>query len=510
MTQEANTPKLEKEAAESKKSGNEGTPVAAEASKAKVVAEPPSEGKKKRAVIHRMRSEEQQYFNATAQKFREENTGLLTLSLFLAGCSMISLSLCMQWKTAESYVAVFYYIAMFVFVFAEITLFGSTMLILLSNALFARFLVLASQETRLGDKKYLQDLFSGGYAYKQAAKVSAMSGVAALCAVVLLLLAYYNILLALCLVLLCGLFAAGIYSYMSAIKKAGKASRKPLPLLEEDVSNVFPGTLPREPEEKPDLDERLQLASLLAILKSSVTKVRRDAIKMIGKLNTSEVITAVIPALSDPAPEVRAQAVSVLGKTGEKSMREPLKCLLYDEAPEVRAAIVEALGNLGDEDAFDRLVQSLDDPAPEVRGTAAEAMAELGHKKAVKYIVPKIKDKDWYVRHKVVIALGKIKGDLSLDALEQLIEAVKDEHQYVASAVRHLLRKIHHEMSPKDTMYDEIKNILAKAGEDKAGQDSPSVEIGGAEMLITQASEGMQENAGEAPPESGKTDEEKT
>lgn len=478
MPQEGNIPKVEKDAAEIKKSGGEIVPIAVEANKAKTISEPPSEGKKKRAAIHRMRSEEQQYFVATAQKFGEENVTMLVLSLALAGCGMIALALCLQWRPAENYLAVFYYTAMFILAFAEVGLCGASVLVLRSNALFARFAVLASQETRLGDKKYLQTLFGSGYAYKQAARIAALIGVAALVLCVLLLLSYCNVLLALCLIVFCLVVGAGVYSYMRAIEKTGKAPRKPLPLLEEDVANVFPGTLPREPEEKPDVDERLQLVSLLAIVKNGVPKVRREAIKIMGRLNISDVLGAVIPSLSDSVSEVRAQAVSVLGKTGEKSMREPLKCLLYDDAAEVRAAVVEALGNLGDEDSFDRLVQALDDAAPEVRGTAAEALAELGHKKAAKHIVPKLRDKDWYVRHKAVIALGKIKGDLSLDALEGLLDASKDEHQYVASSAKHLLRKVHHEMSPKDTMYDEIKKMLDKAGEEKVGQDSPSIDFG--------------------------------
>lgn len=430
------------------------------------LVETPTE--KKRKTMHRMRTEEKLYYIASCEKFQYEVKELLRIEAFLSSVLLLGCIFMLQFTVsvvaASSMLTL---LSLFFLVLGTITLLVSLFMSVVANAFLARFLVLANQETRLGDKKYLVSLVAKGYAYKQGSKVLFTSTILSLVLFLLVgLLASHPFWATILFLAISGIGGA-IFFYMQMIEKSSvnKTPRKPLPVIEEDISNSFPGSLPREREEKGDVDERLQLSSILAVLQSRVPKVRRDAIKALGKIGTPDAINTLVTALGDPVSEVRAQTVAVLGKSGEKSIREPLKCLLYDEAPEVRAAVSEALGNLGDEETLDLLIHALDDNAPEVRGTAAEALGNLGNKRALKYLVAKMKDKDWFVRHKTVIAVGKIKTELSTEAITHLIQSAGDENEYVVIAAKHVLKRLWHEMSQNDPFYGEIKKALEKVSD---------------------------------------------
>ena len=447
--------------------------VSVEAIKVKPGQEPSD--KKKKGHFHRLRSDEHQYYTACCQNLLRENLLLLAIALLLSMAGILGQGLFFNIKgvlyNLDGTIRFFFYIAFFFLAVSTACFLGVAFLSIIVNNLFSRFAVLANQETRLGDKRHLLALFSDAYACFQASKMLSGAGIGATLCFVVIYMLHQSVLLGLALLIALIGLAGLAYFYASSIQKnANKVARKPIPLLEDEVANIFPGSVPREIEEKPDVpdvDEKIQIASLMAILQSRVPKIRKEAVKLLGRLATPDTLNAVIPMLGDTVSEVRAQAIAVLGKSGEKSMREPLRCMLYDDNADVRAAVVEAIGNLGDDDAFDLIVQALDDAAPEVRGAAAEALANLGIKKAVKYIVAKMKDKDWFVRHKAVIALGKVKTELPLDAIENLLQAARDEHNYVNSSARHLLKKLVVEMSQKDPICEEIRQFLDKVANDE-------------------------------------------
>ncbi len=182
--------------------------------------------------------------------------------------------------------------------------------------------------------------------------------------------------------------------------------------------------------------------ALAALLKNKAMIVRKNAIKTLGKTNDKNIIPILIPCLSDEAAEVRAQVANTFGKMKIEGMQEPLKCLAHDESLNVRVAAIEALGHLLENNTSDIVIQALEDPEPEVRGAAAEAIGNLALFEGVEPLLGQIRDNDWFVRHKVVIALGRVPGLPSQNMIEKLIQATKDEHPDVARTSKHVIQKI--------------------------------------------------------------------
>lgn len=453
--------KNKKEPAEVKRLISEGAiQVFREADQVKLKPAPEVGDTKKKKTRRRFNNDESQYYIACCQKFREECFTVISLAGFM---TIACLLMCAMRPKADE---VLFHIATLFLALAAISFIASFFFALVANAFFGRFIVLSSQPTRLGDKKNLLSFVTNGYTHKQGAKSLCMIGIDNLVVFLLFHLLSQNRIMALVWFIMAGGLVLAVYWYMRYIKKsfALRTPRKAFLFLEEDVSNIFPGVFPKDREEKTDVDDKITLSSLSAIMHNSSTKVRREAVKALGRLGTPDTMNALVSALGDGAPEVKAQAISVLGGTEEKSVRDSIKCLFYDESPEVRAAVSEALGYLSDEDSLDLLLMSLEDESPEVRGTAAEALGRLGKRKTIKHLVTKMKDSDWFVRHKTTIALGKMKSDLSIEAIEQLLHALSDEHEYVCLAAEHIVRKIAEDMAKDDPLYMEVIEALNRKG----------------------------------------------
>lgn len=457
--------KNQKEPAEVKRLISEGAiQVFREADQVKLKPTPEplmeSEAKKKKIRKRRLTADANQYYRTSSLKFREENWALITVGVFMGIASLMVCGLSRPKSTIE-------YLAL-LFLGVGATAFIATLFLsVLSNNFFTRFVILSEQPTRVGDKKNLLYFFTKGYCYKQSAKAVLLAGCSGLVLYVIFVVMSSSYFIATLVLLVAVAITFGLHYYMYHIESSfnSKSPRKPLPFLEEDISNVFPGILPKEPEEKVEVDDKIVFSSLMAVMKNSTVKVRRDAIKALGKIGSPEAINHLVSALGDPEPEIRAQAVSVLTGVEDKSIHEAIKCLFYDNAPEVRAVVSEFLGYLPEDgDSLDFLLISLEDQVPEVRGVAAEALGRLGKRKAIKYLLPRMKDRDWFVRHKAAIALGKMKADLSIDAIEHLIHAVSDENEYVSLASEHILRKMAEEMAGDDPLYDEVVAALEKKG----------------------------------------------
>ena len=427
-----------------------------EADKVKLAPVPDTnaEGKKKKRK-YRFTSHEQQYYTLSCEKFQQESWLLLLGSSITAGLLLLVYSA----FTAAS-LGVFLGIGLFFLSLAELALLAAAIMAMLANAFFSRFLVLAIQETRLGDRKTLLAFLAKGYARKQASKILWSGALGVIALFLLFYLAHLNLILCLCIIMVIAGLGYWMYGYMNMIEKTGilRLPRKPLAILEEDVSNVYPGAPPQQ--SKSDIDSQLALAGIVTVLQSQEAKVRRNAVKSLAHISSPEAMQTLIKAMGDPANEVRAQAVATLGRVGEKSVLDAIICMLDDVSSEVRTAAAEALGNMQAESALPALIPALNDDCPDVRGAAAEALGNLCQKKSLKPLLEKLDDLDWFVRHKAVVALGKIKADLSVDGIEKLMRATSDNHEYVAAAAKHVLKKLAQDMSQEDPLYEEVTEAL--------------------------------------------------
>jgi HEAT repeat protein len=82
-------------------------------------------------------------------------------------------------------------------------------------------------------------------------------------------------------------------------------------------------------------------------------------------------------------------------------------------------------------------------------------------------LVSKLKDRDWFVRYKASVALGKMPSDLDFDAIENLTKTLLDENEYVSSTSEHILRKVIETMAKNDPLYEEITKNLKKKNPDE-------------------------------------------
>ena len=98
------------------------------------------------------------------------------------------------------------------------------------------------------------------------------------------------------------------------------------------------------------------VAQLTSGLRASHPALRRMAARALGRLERASVMSAVQPALSDPAPIVRAAAAEALGQAAvhgdaAEARRVLLARIPHERDPQVRSAIAETLGRLAQDGA---------------------------------------------------------------------------------------------------------------------------------------------------------------
>ncbi len=430
----------------------------------KTVASESEEELSKSSLSHKMKkiwaNEESPYYLSFASKFREENGQLMILSVILSAFVLLCCGLLPQ--IALQNVALD--IGLFLMALAGLSFLATSALTVLSNAWLIRFINLIRQKTVVLDKKQVLLLFHKGYGLRQISKILWLSGIIECMFFLLCYLANFSIILTCCIFTILAGLSYWLWQYLKVIEKLGfRLPRKPIPMLDEDFSQVLPPEISIDQKKS---DGNVILPSIQALLHSTSEKVRKDAIKILGRIGSLESVQILVTLLGDPSPIIRTQAVAALGKIGDKSVKDALYCLLGDDVSEVRVAVIDALGHLRDEDSGELLLPLLEDSSPEMRGAVAEALGNLGHKKSIKALVNHLNDADWFVRYKTIIALGKMKLYLSSEAISKLMQCVHDENSYARSSAVHALQKIAEDMSHNDPLYQELQKKLANASQE--------------------------------------------
>ncbi|NUM35125.1 MAG: HEAT repeat domain-containing protein [Candidatus Brocadiae bacterium] len=431
--------------------------------KFKAEQEQPQENSKKNRSIS-LEKEEKRFYSLFCQKLQQECWIMMAISGILSGFLFLFYAIFLRKDPG-----IWLDIALFTSALAQVFFLCALGMSLFASLFLSQFDILNSQDLS-GDKKKLLALFNKGYSYKQGTKNLVFVGLVCLVFFLFFYLAHTSIILSILSIVVVAVIFGWSYFYLKMLQRLGMVhtQHKLFSPGTEEVANSF------QTDKKVEIEEKIILSGIQAILQSHSVKVRQNAVKALGRLSTQESIYILAKNLGDSVPEVRAQVAAVLGKSGEKSVCEPLKCLLNDEAPEVRVAVAEALGKLKDETAIDSLIDALDDSCPEVRGAASEALGNLKNKKSIKPLLSQIKDKDWFVRHKVILSLGKIKEELPVEGIEKLMQATEDENEYVSVAARHVLKKISGDMSHQDPLYEEVTEALEQeAAKKQKKQETP-------------------------------------
>jgi len=176
-------------------------------------------------------------------------------------------------------------------------------------------------------------------------------------------------------------------------------------------------------------------------------KLYERTIRVLGQLDSKEILPKMIEVLQDKSSKLRAVAIQTLGHLGsEAALPELVKALHHDVDSFVRSCAADALGRLRYEVAFLELLPALEfDESPHVRGAAAyglgtlskETAGTLSKEAAVSGLIKALRDSSTWVRRSAVDAISKL-GDET--ATLELIELAYDEDPNVRSAVVRALR----------------------------------------------------------------------
>ncbi len=164
---------------------------------------------------------------------------------------------------------------------------------------------------------------------------------------------------------------------------------------------------------------------LILALKHESTNIRLNAVQMLGRFNSPEVVKALSDLLDDENPHIVLAAISSLTWTGEKLPLKPTLTLLKHDQTEIRADAVLLIGsvfhrhpgvdvmdNMAKSEVIDAVADLLNDSDERTRLNAAHILGESGSHNATRHLLAELRKEDSDVRGAVIHALGEL-GDIT-------------------------------------------------------------------------------------------------
>ena len=151
--------------------------------------------------------------------------------------------------------------------------------------------------------------------------------------------------------------------------------------------------------------------------------VREAAITAIGRLQPPNAVDVLARAIGAENVNEKLVAAVALGRTKSPGAVDPLLAALDHYHPKVKMSVVRSLGFLGDRRATMPLAEMLADPvhvAP-VRRLVCESLGRIGDPRALGMLLQVLGDPDQTVRVKAITALGQLKDDRAIPALQLLM-----------------------------------------------------------------------------------------
>ena len=153
---------------------------------------------------------------------------------------------------------------------------------------------------------------------------------------------------------------------------------------------------------------------LIGLLEHADMRVRRKAQFELAKRVDRNILLSVIAGSGHQLARIHAiWGIGQIARAGDMEAAGELLPFLEDPDSEVRAQALKILGDVRYEHAAVSMMASLRDDHPRVRFFAAEALGRIGYTPAVQPIVDMLEannDRDLYLRHGGIVALGRI-GD---------------------------------------------------------------------------------------------------
>ncbi|OGW27112.1 MAG: hypothetical protein A2X59_04600 [Nitrospirae bacterium GWC2_42_7] len=176
-----------------------------------------------------------------------------------------------------------------------------------------------------------------------------------------------------------------------------------------------------------NLKTYLDKPKLINMLKSENPLLRKNVIRLLGKINAVESVNDLGFALKDDNIKVRKAVIEALSVIRTNEAVKYLTYALTDENPDIRISSALCLGMIKGKNVVDSLIILASDPDNSVRVAAAKSLGMLGDNKAVKPLIELLKDKSGFVVATAIEALGIIDGNEAKGAIIGMLDSGDNE-----------------------------------------------------------------------------------
>jgi len=167
---------------------------------------------------------------------------------------------------------------------------------------------------------------------------------------------------------------------------------------------------------------------------------------------------ALMAALEVSDSALQSAAAEALGQFGDTSAIKPLEAVLIERDPTVRRRALFALAKLGAESAKPPLIRMVRDFSVPARWEIIDLLGRYYGEMMAETVAVAAEDKDPEIRDHVVAALGRMKGPGSLQLLEKIAQADKDD--FVREQAENALDRRREQMAagpePADVLIEEL------------------------------------------------------
>ncbi|MDQ7822454.1 MAG: HEAT repeat domain-containing protein [Candidatus Eremiobacteraeota bacterium] len=172
-------------------------------------------------------------------------------------------------------------------------------------------------------------------------------------------------------------------------------------------------------------------------------QARLKAARDIGATKNRKIIDIIAAFSRDPDSRVRKKAIQALGAFDSEAVIEPLRERLEKDEDENVSAVFTALSRIKSDKLIDTYIEGLGRLSHTIRQSCINALCERRTEKCVEAIIPLLKDPNEApeLRVNIAKALGKVKGNISLDALLAVLDT---DHDALRTRVEESLAEMGH------------------------------------------------------------------
>ncbi|MFW9997476.1 MAG: HEAT repeat domain-containing protein, partial [Candidatus Odinarchaeota archaeon] len=170
------------------------------------------------------------------------------------------------------------------------------------------------------------------------------------------------------------------------------------------------------------------IVALLDALQKKAYNIRKQVVKTLGRIGSSEAVEVLKITLRDEEKGIRKETIETLKKIDREKINEILKEALQDSDNDIRLSVAEFFSKKGDDKAISALKEALDNVDNNIRRRAVEILKLFDNIEIIPVLKKALNDPDHGVRQRAVEALGLL-GDTTIIPI--LKEILRDKNSNV-------------------------------------------------------------------------------